>query len=151
MKKGFVFIETLLVLVVLTISIVGLYSMYRKIASDINARRYYDNIGDLYKVDVIRNFISNTTLESTTNLINITPSNCSSFMESGCNTVLTSLKVENVYINNTEINAILASNSIPLNNSMREYLKTINKDRNVRYIIVNFKYNNRNYYASLQI
>lgn len=151
MKKGFVFIETLIVLVVLTVSIVSLYGLYVKISSDINIRRYYDNISDLYKTDLIRDFITKETLESTTNFITITPSNCSSFMENGCRTVLETLNVENVYINNTDISVVLASSSISLKNSAREYMKTITRRDNTRFIIVNFKYNGRSYYASLRI
>jgi len=151
MKKGFVFIETLIVLVVLCVSIVSLYGLYTKIATDINARRYYDNIGDLYKTDLIRNFISQSTIESTTNFITITPSNCSSFMKDGCKTVLETLNVQNVYINNSDINVILASSTITLNNSAREYFQTISRNKNTRFIVVNFKYNGRNYYASLRI
>ena len=131
MKRGFVFIETLIVLVVLTVSIVSLYGLYIKISSDINQRRYYDNISDLYKTDLVRDFITKQTLESTTNFITITPSNCSSYMEDGCKTVLETLNIENVYINNTDIDIILSSSSIPLKNSA--------------------KYNGRNYYASLRI
>ena len=151
MKKGFVFIETLIVLVVLCVSIVSLYGLYTKIATDINARRYYDNIGDLYKTDLIRNFISQSTIESTTNFITITPSNCSSFMKDGCKTVLETLNVQNVYINNSDINVILASSTKTLNNSSREYFQTISRNKNTRFIVVNFKYNGRNYYASLRI
>ncbi len=151
MKRGFVFIETLIVLVVLTVSIVSLYGLYIKISSDINQRRYYDNISDLYKTDLVRDFITKQTLESTTNFITITPSNCSSYMEDGCKTVLETLNIENVYINNTDIDIILSSSSIPLKNSAKEYMKTINRSKSARFIIVNFKYNGRNYYASLRI
>lgn len=151
MKKGFVFIETLIVLVVLTVSIVSLYGMYIKISTDINIRRYYDNINDLYKVDVVRDYISEETKESTTNLITITPNNCTSYMKTGCRAVLETLNIENVYINNADVSVILASSSIPLKNSLREYMKTIQRNSTTRFIIVNFKYNGRNYYASLRI
>ncbi|MCI8330753.1 MAG: hypothetical protein HFE04_01480 [Bacilli bacterium] len=151
MKKGFVFIETLIVLVVLTVSIVSLYSLYIKIASDINARRYYDNINDLYKTDVVRDYITQETLESTTNFITITPTNCNNYMENGCRIILETLNIENVYINNDDIGVILSSSSIPIKNSAREYMKTIRRSNNTRFIIVNFKYNGKNYYASLRI
>ena len=34
---------------------------------------------------------------------------------------------------------------------MNEYLKTINSYKTNKYIIVNYKYNNKNYYASLEV
>lgn len=151
MKKGFVFVETLVVLVVLLVTVVGMFGMYTRINSDIESRKYYDNISDIYKTDILRSLVKLETLKGSTSYIEITGNNCNTYMNSSCNSVMSSLKVEKVIINLTNINSLILSEENNLKNSMREYLKTINKDGNIRYIIVNYKYNDNNYYASLRI
>ncbi len=148
-KNGFVFLETLIVLTVLLVSVVSMFRMYIKISSDIENRKYYDNISDLYKTDIIRNYVDVSKI-SGSSFVEINKSNCSTYMGDSCTTLLDSLKVESIYINLGSLNYLLSNtNTIP--NTMREYLKTINKNNNRRYIIVNYKYKDKNYYASLDI
>lgn len=151
MKKGFVFVETLVVLVVLLVTVVGMFGMYTRINADIVSRKYYDNISDIYKTDILRSLVKVDTLNGSSPFILINASNCSTYMNSSCSNIMNSLKVENVYINLTNVDSLILSQNNGLKNSMREYLKTINKDGNIRYIIVNYKYNDKNYYASLRI
>lgn len=149
MKKGFIFLETLVVLTVLSISIVSIYSMYIKVSTDIEYRRYYDNISDLYKTDIIRNMINKNTINND-DLISITKDNCTSYMNDTCSSYMTTLGIENIYINNISANSLIYSDNINIKNSLKEYLKTINEE-NKRYIIINYSIENKNYYASLKI
>lgn len=151
MKKGFVFVETLIVLTVLLVAVVGMFGTYIKISSDIENRKHYDNISDLYKTDIIRNYIISSNLVGNSSFIEISKSNCSLYMKSNCEILIDTLNVENIYINLSGIESTLLSNSNSISNSMKEYLKTIDKDNNKRYIIVNYKYNDKNYYASLRV
>ncbi len=151
MKKGFVFLETLLVMVVLSIAVLGVYSTYVSVSSNINSRTYYDNIGDLYKTDIVRKWINESSLVTSNNYIIINSSNCSSYMNiSNCSDYMDYLLVENIYINNSNIATLLELNDTELSNSLKLYIKTMNND-NKRYIIVNYKRNNKNYYSSLRI
>lgn len=150
MKKGFVFLETLIVLTVLLVSVVGMFSMYTKVSTDIENRKYYDNISDLYKTDVVRNYVDISKLNSSSSFIEVSKSNCSTYMKTNCSLLFDTLRISKVYINLDSINSMILSSTSGLNNSMREYLKSINKD-NKRYIIVNYKYSDKNYYASLRI
>lgn len=150
MKKGFIFIETLIVMVVLLITVLGMFGMYTKLSTNIETRKYYDNISDLYKTDIIRNNIDITLIENTLPIIEVNPTNCTSYMESSCTDLLLSLQVEKIIINNESINSIILTKNNGLNNSLREYLKTINQN-DKRFIIVHYKYDNKNYYASLRI
>lgn len=150
-KKGFIFIETLIVLVVLLVTVMGMYKMYTKISTDIDYREYFDNISDLYKTDIIRSEINKNQLTSSNPLIEINKTNCTSYMSSSCPVLIASLKIEAIYINLTGIDGLLLSENLKLKNSMKRYLKTINNKKGERYIIVNFLYNNKNYYASLDI
>ncbi len=151
MKKGFVFLETLLVMVVLSIAVLGVYSTYVSVTSNIDSRTYYDNIGDLYKTEIVRNWIDENNLITSENYIKITSSNCSSYMSiTNCSDYMDYLQIENIYINNSNIVTLLELNDSRLSNSLKLYIKTMNNG-NKRYIIVNYKRNNKNYYSSLRI
>jgi len=64
---------------------------------------------------------------------------------------MTALEAEKIYINFDTINNIINNDTNGIKNSMRSYLGTISNNTYDRYIIVNYKYNNNNYYASLKI
>ena len=145
-KKVFVFIETIIVIVLLGIA--SMYSLMINITTDIKTRKYFDNISDLYKTNIIRNNTNKNLTGST--YLEITKDNCTSYMSSNCNSLLTDLEVERVVINFTNLDNIINSDTT-LPNSLNEYLKTINSYKTNKYIIVNYKYNNKNYYASLEV
>lgn len=147
-KKGFVFIETIIVIVLLSVGIASMYSLMSNITTDIKKRKYFDNISDLYKTNIIRNNTNKNLTGST--YLEITKDNCTSYMSSNCNSLLTDLEVERVVINFTNLDNIINSDTT-LPNSLNEYLKTINSYKTNKYIIVNYKYNNKNYYASLEV
>ena len=147
-KKGFVFIETIIVIVLLSVGIASMYSLMSNITTDIKTRKYFDNISDLYKTNIIRNNTNKNLTGST--YLEITKDNCTSYMSSNCNSLLTDLEVERVVINFTNLDNIINSDTT-LPNSLNEYLKTINSYKTNKYIIVNYKYNNKNYYASLGV
>lgn len=147
-KEGFVFIETIIVIVLLSVGIASMYSLMSNITTDIKTRKYFDNISDLYKTNIIRNNTNKNLTGST--YLEITKDNCTSYMSSNCNSLLTDLEVERVVINFTNLDNIINSDTT-LPNSLNEYLKTINSYKTSKYIIVNYKYNNKNYYASLEV
>lgn len=143
MKKGFVFLETLLLITVLTGTVLALYSNYITVTTNISSRVNYDRISDLYKVDVIRSYFkSDISLDSN---INVNSSNCLTYMNGECSSILDLLDVKEIYILN-DIN-----NVSDVTNSMKLYLKTINdSDSSHYYIVVQFKIDNDNYYGSLR-
>lgn len=147
-KEGFVFIETIIVIVLLSVGIASMYSLMSNITTDIKMRKYFDNISDLYKTNIIRNNTNKNLTGST--YLEITKDNCTSYMSSNCNSLLTDLEVERVVISLTNLDNIINSDTT-LPNSLNEYLKTINSYKTNKYIIVNYKYNNKNYYASLEV
>ena len=147
-KEGFVFIETIIVIVLLSVGIASMYSLMSNITTDIKMRKYFDNISDLYKTNIIRNNTNKNLTGST--YLEITKDNCTSYRSSNCNSLLTDLEVERVVINFTNLDNIINSDTT-LPNSLNEYLKTINSYKTNKYIIVNYKYNNKNYYASLEV
>ena len=75
-------------------------------------------------------------------------------MTETCNQLLSELEVENIILTKDPINTLLLNvSTIP--NSMQMYLRTINTLANTenkeKLIIINYKYNGKNYYASLKI
>lgn len=148
MNKGFVFIETIIVIVLLSLGISSMYALMTNITTDIKSRRYFDNISDLYKTYIIRDNLNSNL--SGDNYLEITSSNCTSYMTNSCSTLLSELDVERVVINFSAIGVLMElDTNFP--NTMNEYLKTINTSKNNKYVIVNYKYNNKNYYASLGV
>ncbi len=59
-NKGFIFLETIIVTVVLTTTLIFLYSNFSKNVNDERRRLYYDDIAYLYKTIFIRNGIKSS-------------------------------------------------------------------------------------------
>lgn len=57
MKKGFALIETIITIVVLSTSLLYLYSSYNSIISDEKTRLYYDDVAYIYKTNYIKKFL----------------------------------------------------------------------------------------------
>ena len=63
-NKGFIFIETIITVVVLSTSLLYLYSSYNNVIHNEEDRLYYDDIAYIYKTNYIREFlVSNTNIE----------------------------------------------------------------------------------------
>ena len=78
-KKGFMFIETIIVIVVLTSSLLLLYSSFTKILQSEKTRIYYDDVNYVYRTQYIAKVLSKLNITSATN----------SFFNSSSNFVLT--------------------------------------------------------------
>lgn len=59
-NKGFIFLETIIVTVVLTTTLIFLYSNFSKNINDEKKRLYYDDIAYVYKTIFIRNAVKST-------------------------------------------------------------------------------------------
>ena len=147
-KKGFVFIETLLLITILSICVLNVYSNYISVVTNISERVNYDRIGDLYKVDILRSNFINNTFDIGSNYLGIDSNNCCTYMNSNCSDLINSLNVNKIFISN-KLDDLKNDNSIP--NSLKLYLKTVSDDdESHKYIIVNFKIDGNNYYSSLR-
>ncbi len=144
-NRGFIFVETVVVLVVLAASLIGLYSTFSSVINNIEKRKQYDNINDIYKVNIIKDLIINEP-SGTYTIIN--SNNCTNYMNSDCNEVFSELSVSEVLITGNNVQTIIDLN-INIPNTMKEYLKTINK--NEKSIIVRFYRSGKNYYSSLEL
>ncbi len=57
MKKGFILMETIVVISVLSVLLVTLYASYSKILTDVNKQDLYDNTEYIYKASIVRNYL----------------------------------------------------------------------------------------------
>lgn len=55
-KKGFAFVETIITVVILSASLLYLYSTYNAIISDEKVRLYYDDPAFIYYTIMLENF-----------------------------------------------------------------------------------------------
>lgn len=83
MKKGFVFIETIIVLMIVTMSLTLLFASYTLIKTKSQEKENYDKISDKYLLYAISNLGTNATFNYGTladhgNLV-VTPRTCSSY------------------------------------------------------------------------
>ena len=159
MKKGFVFIETLTVLTILVTTILSIFLTYQALVTNVQKRLYYDNISDIYKTDILRSKIKRDVIKSATgSVVKIDRSNCATYMSGSCNELMTDLNTTAIFINLVKISEVTDNE---FNNTFNDYIKTIEKSSSDesgfrtetynRAIIVNYNYNNHNYYASLNI
>ncbi len=144
-NKGFIFIETVIVLVVLSASLIGLYSSFSSVINTLENRKKYDNINDIYKVNIISEILTNVPSDTYTI---IDSSSCQNYMNSDCTEIFNELNISEVLLTNINIQTIL-NLDIDIPNTMKEYLQTINK--NEKSIVARFNRNSENYYASLEL
>ena len=144
-NKGFIFIETVIVLVVLSASLIGLYSSFSSVINTLENRKKYDNINDIYKVNIISEILTNVPSDTYTI---IDSSSCQNYMNSDCTEIFNELNISEVLLTNINIQTIL-NLDIDIPNTMKEYLQKINK--NEKSIVARFNRNSENYYASLEL
>ena len=144
-NKGFIFIETVIVLVVLSASLIGLYSSFSSVVNNIEKRKQYDNINDIYKVKIVKDLFESIPSNTYTTINN---SNCTNYMNADCKEVFSELSISEVLVTGNNIQTIIDLD-INIPNTMKEYLETINK--NEKSLIVRFNRSGENYYSSLEL
>ena len=142
-KSGYIFIETIIVLTVTMICLLSLYNCYSLVVKSSTNKKYYDNINDVYKANIVKKI-----LKSNSNDLLINKDNCTNYMDMNCNLILTDLEIENVFITD-DLTKIINSENKEYKNSLKKYLKTLDNDK--KYIIISRKENNNMYYASLKL
>lgn len=165
-KNGFVFIETLIVVAVLTASLLMVYSTYSAIIMKEKTRVKYNDSVYLYRTYYLEKFFTNFRLDILASDYHldkarnrfITSFNCKNSIlleneednEGFCELVYTNLNVSNMYLafndlsefQNCPNGSSACSNLLQVNETMAEYLKTIGgKGTNGYRIILEFSEN----------
>lgn len=171
-KKGFVLIETIVTVVVLTTSLLYLYNSYSSIIANENTRLYYDDVAYIYKANYIRKFLeAHTNIEEIKNyafdntyIVTVGSSFDNMFTDEQ-RTHEFDISLENIYTN-FNINQILLMDVDMINNcdfssndsdkcklstenlnySLRDYIRTLNATDYNYYLVVEFseKFSNGN-------
>ena len=150
-KKGFVLIETIVVMSIVMISLIGIYGTYSSIVKNQSQRKFYDNINDVYRLNIIKGLLKEEFLNST-NLVVFENTNC---IDSGCNTIIDELVEDG-----TNIEIIIVPSNVDLSeenallegkqNSLRRYFKTIDADgKNI--IVLRYIKDENEYFSSLEV
>lgn len=160
-RKGFVFLETIVVLAVVALSLTMMLLTYTLQKSKEKEMEYYNKSSDLYALNMIHSIFKNVNENYTdTNQI-FTINNCPSNYINNCETFFTDNNlIEYGIINdlsselNKKINNSILKNS---NNETIIYLKTLKryndkeKTKPIGYIYAVFKRNNIIYYSSVEL
>ena len=147
-KKGFIFVETIIVISILSIGLMFMYRVFTNITATEQRRLKYDNSVYLYRSYHITNFLTQKgAIEQFKSTNNNTEISCSSILLlpdefQFCNLLMTNLAVEKIYL----LKPNFKENINPFPARERRYLRTID-DSGYRIFIV-FK---EDYYASLKV
>lgn len=146
-KNGFIFIETIVVLVVAMVAMLSIYSTYSVTTKNAEKKEKYDNINDVYKLNAVSVLFSD--LETEESYVIVDSSNCSTYMDSGCDDVFDNLNIEQMILTGDDVGTILEDNPTDIPNEVKEYMQTL--DKNKPMLIIYIEENNENHYASLKI
>ena len=145
-KSGFVLIETIIVLVVVVVCMLGLYKSYSFLFNNLKQNKYYDNINDIYKINSVKKLF--LTGFPSDDYIKITTSNCASYMSSDCTQIYALLGIDTVFYTGVNIDVVLTSAS-DLSNTDKNYMKFLENGH--KYLIIHYVKNTFDYYSSLAI
>ena len=129
--KGFVMIETIIVITILTVGLISLYSSYSVILSKSKVKSNYDNIEYLYKAYFIGNYLVDNNVFSNFTLYN------SNNSDNNLGFIINNLLIDKIYVipkdfDYKEIISNLDGSSIAYFNKWKYY------DKNKINIIVKF-------------
>lgn len=155
MKKGFVLMETIVVISVLCVILVLLYSSYSNILLKVKRKELYDNTEYIYKAGLVRNYLEGalTTLDYQSNVTMYCKNSEDISSDKWCydeaitddkkNELFKSLGVESVYITIWNVNEISAADLSTFEATTQNYIKWLNStDEDGYRIIIMFKNEN---------
>lgn len=146
-KKGFVLVETIIVLVVVIVSMLGLYKAYSFVFSNLKQNRYYDNINDIYKINIVKKTF--TSGYPSSNYIKIEAVDCTNYMSVDCTDLYTLLNIDYVIYNNINIKDVILGTHTDLTNTDINYMKVLQNGH--KYLIIHYQKDSKDYYASLSV
>ena len=145
-KKGFVLIETIVVIVVVSVSLLTLFTSYNKILNNLRKVNKYDLSEHLYKTNYVKNYIKNNNCSvNVYNLGNSTsnPVDNSSISCNGVNVNLINIfkvfGIKNIYFL-SNINGIKTYSNLKYFDAyMVDYIKQLDVDDNSTLIVVEYE------------
>lgn len=151
-KKGFVLLETIIVLVIVVSSMIGLFLTYSFVLKDLKQARHYDNLNDVYKLNIFYGMINSSVTSNNIGYLKIDGNNCASYLkDENCSNLLQRTDLEYLLYTDKSIDLILSSLSFNngLKNSDVDYIKTL--DKKYTYLIGTYSKDNEYFYVSLKV
>ena len=149
-KKGFVLLETLVVLLVTVVSMLGLFLTYSFVLKSLEQAKHYDNINDIYKLNVFyQSLIPN--ISAPDGYVKKTQFECERlFNDENCWPISSKFGFKYYIYTNRNIDDILADyDPEVLLNTDINYMKTL--DKKYTYLIGVRIINDEYYYVSLKV
>ena len=157
-KKGFIFVETIIVTAILLASLMVIYSLFTSSYSQENKKIKYDDESKRYKVNYLKRFFQAFNLEEikardiNSNLffnVNCVGDAMTSNDRSMCDAMLANLHVKQILITTHNLDSILSNcdpesgvspsakaSIICANNSLLNYMKSLDVDNTSSYFFI---------------
>lgn len=146
MKKGFILLETIVVIMVLCVILVMLYSSYSNLLVKVKKKSLYDNTEYIYKTNIVRKYLESEIPESDYNSSlyyvvcrnSVDNNKCYSDNITGNyeNDLFKFLKVEAVYIMLWDTNSINANDLTGFEATTQNYIKSLDPTNESAFRIV---------------
>lgn len=138
MKKnsGFVMIETIVVITILSVGLISLYASYSLILGSAVRKSNYDNVSYVYKTYYVGKYLSETNqLSFSGSIKNV------SIAGAELTTIAQNLNIEKIYLTKGSYSTLTTStNLLPLDGSTIAYIRSMNSyDDSKVNVIVKFK------------
>lgn len=147
-KKGFVLMETIVVIVVISVALLTIFSSYNKILSKLRTENKYDTSEYIYMTKYIKDYLKDENLSST-NICSINNEKCDTFANHELSYKLDQntkdlYNVEKIYLltNINEFDKEMTDgnkNSSLFDAYMIDYIKKLNVRDNDKLLIVEYK------------
>ncbi len=145
MKKGFALLETIIVITFLSVALLLLYNSFINMLNNSKKNILYDDVSKIYETYYLKEYLSLNNLDSLLDNSNIKEINCLDFNISSCNTLISELDINKIYITKYNLKDFNTNSS-----SLTNYLKALSNKDDYKYRLV-IEYNSEpNYsYASI--
>ncbi len=152
-KKGFILVETIVVMSVVMIALLGIYKSYSTVIKKSVQSAYYDNINDIYRLGVIKKILPSNFLESTT--FKVTSVGNETNCTGNCYTIVSELiddedTVSIILIPDSYMPNDLDTTNYPYKNSLKRYLETTDYNY-TRLLIMRYLKDNKEHFVSLEV
>lgn len=128
-KKGFILVETIVVILVLCVLLIMLYGGYMNVISAVQRKSYYDNAEYIYKTSLIRDKIIADNFKEYEHYSVYTycqgSADCESKSDSYFKSLVTNMHVNSIYIIDWNVDDIPSADLSQLEATTQNYIKKI--------------------------
>lgn len=156
-KKGFVLVEAIMVMTIVVVSMLGLYTTSSKLLTRIKQYKKYDSINDVYKLSAIKDIVDKEISDAKT-AFNGASACSSNGIETITGLLSNNANIKKVYSDGTSLgftNAYIVNtyclNLSSATKSLNNYLKTIDRENNYVYLVIEYLKDEDYNYASLVV